>query len=213
MGAQEECGPATRTQECVQGPGLSEGPASGFTQATHSRPLAAQEPSSFFQGSRLGPPALSQVPQKALHGPQRQNKASPLSETVCGAVATPGSFHIHTHFVPRPGNHLSRGCGRGVTNLTAGPVGGQGQPVTPRPSGHLGPPAGTLACRPVPGLGPLAGLLRLLTLPVMRAPSTEPGVSSLPSWHCSRSPSCPRPTEVGTLTGKPWTAAGLRTPP
>lgn len=42
----------------------------------------------------------------------------------------------------------------------------------------------------------------------MRPSSTEPGVSSPPSWHCPRRPSCPRPTEVGTLTGKPVAGSG-----
>ena len=95
------CGPVTRTQECVERPGLSEGPASGFTQATHSRPLAAQEPSSSFKVLGWGclhslkSPRRHCTERHSLH-PQRQNKASPLSKGLWGCCNSWQLPHPHT---------------------------------------------------------------------------------------------------------------------
>lgn len=73
MGAQ----PATRVrkQEWGQGLGLSEGPASGFTQAMHGRPLAAQEPSSSFKVLGWGCLHSLEFPRRCYTAPRdRQSK-------------------------------------------------------------------------------------------------------------------------------------------
>lgn len=73
-------------QEWVQEPGLSEGPASGFTQATHSRPLAAQEPSSSFKVLGWGCLHSFKSPRRHCTAPRDRTKPAPCLKGSVGLL-------------------------------------------------------------------------------------------------------------------------------